>query len=172
MTRSPGSGAVHFDGHALACEVVHDVQGTEATPVRQRVGGKVHRPPLQSLARCRQWHPLCAGQPLSSPTSHLQAGGAINAMDPFMVHREAFACEQDVEPSVAEARPRRGVRLEPRQHGQVHGVRTSLIAPRGRTQTRHPTGPTQAGAARLQPPHRLAPSDGAYHFFATTALSA
>jgi hypothetical protein len=93
-------------------------------------------------------------------------------MHAFVIHDQAFALEQNMQAPVAEASADGGVGLQPRPDSKVGRVGPAPIAPRRRTEPDDPTGPSQTRAARLQPPHRLAPSDGAYHFFATTALSA
>lgn len=59
--------SVHFDGPALTGEVIHDVQRPEVASIRQRVGGKVHRPAFQPLTGRRQWHALGARRPLAPP---------------------------------------------------------------------------------------------------------
>ena len=114
------------------------------------------------------------GRPASAvpaSTPHLQSGGAIDPMHTFVIHDEPVSLKQDVQPSIAEAGADRRVRLESRQHRHVGGVRPSLIAPRRRAEPDHATRPPQTRAARPEPPHRRAPTDTAYPFFATTALS-
>jgi hypothetical protein len=106
------------------------------------------------------------------PTTHLQPGGSVDPMHAFVIHHESVALEQNVQPSIAKASADCSVRLESLEHRHVRGIHPSLIAPRGGAEADHATRPSQARTARLQPPHHLAPSDRAYHFFATTALSA
>jgi hypothetical protein len=93
-------------------------------------------------------------------------------MHPFVIHNQTISLEQDVQAPIPETGALGRVRLQSRQDGNVRRIGASLISPRRRAEPDHPTGPAQTRAARLEPPHRLAPSDGAYHFFATTALSA
>src|SRR4051812_37797779 len=93
-------------------------------------------------------------------------------MHAFVVHDETLALEQDVQPPVAEACAHRRVRVQPGQYRDIGRTGASLVSPRRRDEPDDSTGSTETRAARLQPPHHLAPSDGAYHFFATTALSA
>jgi hypothetical protein len=84
-------------------------------------------------------------------------------MNAFVIHQQSFSLEQNVQPSIAKPGALRRVGLEASQHGEIERTAPALIAPRRRTQSDHPTGSTQTGAARPKPPHRLAPSDGAYH---------
>jgi hypothetical protein len=51
-------------------------------------------------------------QSLPAAPPHLQAGCAIQPMDPFVIHHQALTLEQDVQPSIAEACALGGMRLE------------------------------------------------------------
>ena len=88
---------------------------------------------------------------------------SLNAVYPFVIHDQAFALEQDVQPPIAETGAHGRVGLESRQHGHVGRAGAALIASGRRADAGHATRPSQTRAARLQPPH-LAPSDGAHHF--------
>ncbi len=70
----------------------------------------------------RQRDALGAREPLAMSTTHLQPGGSIDSIDrmhPLVIHDQAFALEQNVQPSITEAGPDRRVGLEPCQHGHA-----------------------------------------------------
>ena len=89
-----------------------------------------------------------------------------------MVYREAIALEQDVQPSVAEARALGHVRLQPFEHRKVGRTGPALVAPRRRAESDHATGPSQVVSRVCNHPDRSRPAIGPTTFFATTALSA
>jgi hypothetical protein len=68
-----------------------------------------------------------------------------------------------VQAPIPESCALRRMRLQSREDSHVRRARPTLIPPRGGTEPDHATRPSQTRAARLQPPHRLTPSDGAYH---------
>jgi len=94
-------------------------------------------------------------------------------MHPLVIRDDAITGDQRVESAVEVPRPNRGVRLQPSQQRGVVHASVSLIPPRRGTQADQATRAPKAGLLRVaEPPHRLAPSDGASHFFATSAFNA
>ena len=164
---------IDLDRETLPREVVDDIERPKGPSVGERVDHEVHRPALTGPARRRQRDALAAREPLAPTAADLQPGLAINRVDAFVIRDDAFATDQGMEPPVAEARALGGMCLEPRQQRAVVDTAPALVPPRGRAQANHATGASFTRAARLgKPPHHFALSDGAYHFFATTAFSA
>src|SRR6186997_46489 len=93
-------------------------------------------------------------------------------MHSLVIDDDPLAFEQDVQASVPEARADCRVGLQAGEDRRVQGGRPSFVSPGGGAEAHDSAGTPQARAARLQPPYRLAPSDRAHHFFATTAFRA
>ena len=102
----------------------------------------------------------------------MRIANTASEIERLVTHLQSFSLEQNMQSAIAKPCALRRVSVEASQHGEIQRTAPALIAPRRRAQPDHPTGATQTGAARPKPPHRLAPSDGADHFFATTAFSA
>ncbi len=156
--------------HAFPGAVIHDVQRAKGSTIRQRVEHEIHRPPLARLARSRQRQAFGARQALTAPPAYMQTSLPKYAMHPLVIRDHALPRDQHMQPAVAIARADRRVGLQPSQQvGVVHAA-AAPIAPRRGAQPDQPAGPTQARMLRVnQPPHRVAPRAGPYHFFATTA---
>jgi hypothetical protein len=74
--------------------------------------------------------------------------------------------------AVAKARAFAGMRSQSCEQLGVDRIELTFVPPRRRAQTDQPTRAPETRTLRSQASHRLAPRDGACHFFATTAFSA
>ena len=102
----------------------------------------------------------------------LEVRRSIDAIDAFVIDLESFTLDEGMQATIAEAWPFAGVRRQAREQLGVDRIWLAFVPPRRRAQPDEPTRAPETRALRSQSPHRLAPRDGAYHFFATTAFSA
>lgn len=102
---SAGQRQVDHRGQALASEVVHDVEGSEAAAIRQRIRDEVPTPALVRPRRCVRhdaWH---RSVPTALPLTDGEVLQAVQAVDALVVDLEPLSAQQHGDTQVTEARP-------------------------------------------------------------------
>src|SRR6267142_6338178 len=99
----PAQRAVYLDRHALAAEVVDDVERAEDAPVGQRVGDEVHAPALIGLGRRVELLAPGRGDALADAAPHDEPLLAVEAVDQLVIDGPALAPELLVQHPVAVA---------------------------------------------------------------------
>ena len=105
----PRQRGVDLDRGAFPGEVVDDCQGPEAAAVQQRVGDKVHRPPLICLDGDRQRAPGHARQPSPQTPPNGQTFFPVHTQQPLVIHPQSIPRHQHVQASIPIPRTRGGM---------------------------------------------------------------
>jgi len=170
----PESGVASADRRARA--PTSTVRGRDDLP-QAAPGRRAREPQASGTVVCRspaagapapcgrERDPVAACEPLPTTPADLELSGPVEAIQALVVHDEPLARQENLQPAVPEPRPRRRVRLEPRQDGHMKCALLPLIAPGRGAQADEPTRPPQTRPAMHQPPHRRPTGDGAYPFF-------
>jgi len=87
----------------MATPVIHDGQCAKPPAIEQRVGHKIHTPPLIHLTWAR-WHDPQMTRPLSTRCeSHVQPFFAIESMHPLTVNPPALPSQHHMQSKIPEA---------------------------------------------------------------------
>ena len=174
LARHPDAGerGVGDQRQAFAGAVVDHRQDAEAAAVEELIGDEVERPAIVGGERDRHRRPRSHRPLASAPPPHHQPFFPIEPEQPLVVHDIAFAAEQDVQATIAEAPALMRQRLHPL-------AQTPIVGPRRPVAHRHPADadhrarPPLAHLQRLpEKSDRLSPGGGRHHFFAISSFSA
>ena len=118
-TRRPGSEVSAHQRQAFPREVVDDRQDAEAPAIGERIRQEVQAPALIGALRQRHRRPRAQGTLAAAAPAHLQPFLAVEPTELLVVHDDAFAGEQDVQPPIAEPPANGGQLAQPCPHRRI-----------------------------------------------------